>query len=157
MKCPYVLKINLPLFFSCMHYSCHTSQLKYTKTIWTTLYISQNARAILQINVWVICIPLFNCNQIRNFTPDSNKIEVRATTCVLQCSAGYTVYPTSKFDAILSCIWVILFYCTRHKIIGLTFLQTTSIRLGSSARSCFIRLGKFYVFIPFLEAMKKVF
>ena len=38
MKCPYVLKLNLPQFFSYMHYSCHTSQLKYTKTIWTTLY-----------------------------------------------------------------------------------------------------------------------
>ena len=38
MKCPGIRKINLPLFFSYVHYSCHTSQLKYTGTIWTTLY-----------------------------------------------------------------------------------------------------------------------
>merc|ERR1712020_414724 len=38
MKCPGIWKINLPLFFSYVHYSCHTSLLKYTGTIWTTLY-----------------------------------------------------------------------------------------------------------------------
>ena len=38
MKFPGALTINVPLFFSYMHYYCHTSWLKYTGTIWTTLY-----------------------------------------------------------------------------------------------------------------------
>ena len=38
MKCLGILRIYLPLFFSYVYYSCHTSWLKYTGTIWTTLY-----------------------------------------------------------------------------------------------------------------------
>ena len=38
MKFPDALKINLPLFFSYMHYSCHTRRSKYIGLIWTTLY-----------------------------------------------------------------------------------------------------------------------
>ena len=41
MKCPGIWKTSLSLFFSYMHYSCHTIQLKYTGTIWTTLYVSK--------------------------------------------------------------------------------------------------------------------
>ena len=40
MKCPYVLNIYLPNFFSYMHHSCHTSNIKYIGSIWTTLYVS---------------------------------------------------------------------------------------------------------------------
>ena len=39
MKFPDALKINLPLFFSYMHYSCHTRRSKYIGLIWTTQYL----------------------------------------------------------------------------------------------------------------------
>ena len=41
MKCPYIWKIYLPLFFLYICYSCHTSSSKYKGTIWTTLYIQE--------------------------------------------------------------------------------------------------------------------
>ena len=38
MKCPGILKIYLSYFFSYTYYYCHTSLLKYTGLIWTTMY-----------------------------------------------------------------------------------------------------------------------
>ena len=38
MKCPDILKINLPLFFCYTRYACYSSPTKYQEPSWKTLY-----------------------------------------------------------------------------------------------------------------------